>query len=555
MSRLIQIVTGLAASLTLSAGTLSKHKFSQSRIFPGTERDYWVYVPEQYDSNQTACLMVFQDGHAYVKPDGHDRVPERFDKLIAANEMPITIGLFINPGVVPAAIKGGQPRENRSLEYDSLTDRYARFLIEEMIPRLESEHGLNVSQNPDDRAIAGASSGAICAFTVAWQRPDAFRRVLSSIGTYVDIRGGGDYPSLIRKTAPKPLRVFLQGGSNDLDNSFGNWFLANQAMLSALQWAGYEVKHAWGEGGHNREHSGEILPEALRWLWKDHAERPVSTHPENSQSPAKDWLVAGETWELVTEGHNFAEGMKVTPDGTLFFTDVLDSELYQITPDGNQILLSDDTGRANGLALSPEGDILYLASSGAKEIRSYEISSGRWNVVTQGTASNDLVVSKHGHLYYTDPRANKVWHVNLATGERKAADPRFIRPNGIGLSADHSRLYVADFLGDQIYDYMIQPDGSLQHKQPYFHAHLPVSMTEGRLDGMSSTTDGLLVCATQAGVQIFNSSGPCKLILPTPSRLGNRTNYVTFGGPLRKTLYVAVADSIYKRETNLVGAR
>ncbi|MGJ8725886.1 MAG: SMP-30/gluconolactonase/LRE family protein [Roseibacillus sp.] len=551
---MLRLILFLALSATLQASTLTKHSFNSSKIFPGTERDYWIYLPDQYDPSKPACLMVFQDGHASINPKGQDRVPERFDELIASGDMPVTIGLFINPGVVPSAIEGGKPRKNRCFEYDAMTDRYATFLINEMIPLLENEHRLNISPNPDDRAISGASSGAICAFTVAWHRPDAFRRVYSAIGTYVDIRSGGDYPTLIRKTAPKPLRIFLQDGSNDLDNSYGNWFLANQTMLSALQWAGYEVDHAWDEGGHNRQGSGAILPDALRWLWKDHGKTPVTTHLEDSQSAAKDWLVPDSDWELVTEGHSFAEGMKVTPDGTLFFTDVRDNELYQITPDGTQTLLSDDTARSNGLALSPDGKTLYLASNGANEIRSYEISSKTWKVVASGTPSNDLVVTKHGHLYYTDPSSNKVWHVNLVTGDRKAADPNFQRPNGIGLSPDHTRLYVAHFTSNMIYNYTINSDGSLKDKQPYFHAHLPYDMTEGRLDGMTSTTTGELLCGTQYGVQFFDQEGRCKLILPTPSPIGNRTNYVTFGGPNRQTLYVAVADKIYKRELQLTGA-
>ncbi|MDQ8190886.1 SMP-30/gluconolactonase/LRE family protein [Roseibacillus persicicus] len=538
----------------LAAGKVTKHSFADSQIFPGTQRDYWVYVPEQYDATQPACLMVFQDGHAYVNPKGQDRVPERFDELISAGEMPVTIGLFINPGVVPAAIEGGKPRKNRCFEYDSMTDRYARFLIEEMIPLLESEHGLKVSSNPDDRAIAGASSGAICAFTAAWQRPDAFRRVFSAIGTYVDIRSGGDYPTLIRKTEPKPLRIFLEDGSNDLDNAYGNWFLANQTMLSALQWSGYEVNHQWGEEGHNHKHSGAILPDALRWLWKDHGQTPVTTHVANSQSPAKDWLIEGEEWERITTGHQFAEGMQVTPDGTLYFTDVPDSELYQITPDGTQTLLSDDTGRANGLALSPDGKTLYLASSGAQEIRSYEISSRKWDVVASGTGSNDLVVTKHGHLYYTDPGNNKVWHVNLTTGKRQPADPHFQRPNGIGLSPDHSRLYVAHFTGNMIYNYTINPDGSVKDKQPYFHAHLPYDMTEGRLDGMASAASGELLCGTEFGIQIFDDEGRSKFIIPRPHPGDRRTNYLTFGGPNRQTLYLATADHIYKRQVKLQGA-
>ncbi|SVD42174.1 uncharacterized protein METZ01_LOCUS395028, partial [marine metagenome] len=196
-------------------GSIEKLFFNQSEIYPGTERDWWIYVPAQYDPAEPACLMVWQDGHSRVTRDGQWRVPVVFDNLIHRGEMPVTIGVFISPGLVPAPNENAEARYNRSFEYDSMGDRYARFLIEEMIPQVEAKY--NVSKDPNDRAIAGASSGAIAAFGVAWNRPDAFRRVFSTIGTYVGLRGGNNYPTLIRKTVPKPLRVFLQDGSNDLN--------------------------------------------------------------------------------------------------------------------------------------------------------------------------------------------------------------------------------------------------------------------------------------------------------------------------------------------------
>lgn len=529
------------------AGTLTQHQLTESKVFPGTTRDYWIYLPTGHDASKPACLMVFQDGENSMNPKGSDRIPARFEELIAAGEMPMTVALFINPGIIPASIEGARPLNNRSFEYDSMTNRYATFLIDEMLPRLASEHGLLISEDPNDRAIAGVSSGAACAYTVAWQRPDAFRRVLSGIGTYVDIRGAGDYPTLIRKTAPKPLRVFLEDGSNDLDKAFGNWFLANQAMLKALQYSGYEVAHRWGEGGHDRKHLGEIMPEALRWLWKDHATQPVSTHPERSQSPASQLLGEGEDWELVASGFEFAEGMKVAPDGTLFLTDVFAEELHKITPDGEQSLVASGTGRANGLALSHDGSILYTASSGAKEIRSYEIASNEWKVIASGHPSNDLVVTRSGHLYYTDPKSNTVRHLNLETEVHDVADKNANRPNGIGLSPDQSRLYVADFGGDEIYSYTIGGDGTLSHKQPFFKAILPPDRTEGRLDGMACAPDGRLFVATEAGVQVFTAQGACEILIPRPQPTDNRTNYLTFGGPEGKTLYVAVGDQIYRR--------
>lgn len=251
-------------------GKVTQHQHTSDKIFPGTVRDYWVYVPAQYKPGTKACLMVFQDGHNYVKEDGQFRVPVVFDNLIHKGEMPVTVGLFINPGH-----KGEQTPENRfrannrSFEYDTLSDQYARFVLEEMLPLVEKEHGVQISDDPRCRAIGGISSGGICAWTAAWERPDAFRKVLSHVGSFTNIRGGHVYPALIRKTEPKPIRAFLQDGANDLDNEHGNWPLSNRQMDAALKFAKYDYKFVMGDGGHNGKHGGAILPDSLRWLWRD----------------------------------------------------------------------------------------------------------------------------------------------------------------------------------------------------------------------------------------------------------------------------------------------
>ena len=274
-----------------------------SKVFDGTERDCWVYVPSQYDGKHAAALMVFQDGGGYQSETGQWRVPIVFDNLIAAKQMPVTIGVFINPGNYPAKNPppkaGEKPAKpfrpsNRSFEYDTLSDQYSRFLIDEILPEVTKKYELKITSDPDGHAIAGSSSGGICAFTVAWDRPDQFRKVFSTVGSFTGIAyrpakdgncmqpGGDIYPTLIRKTPIKPLRVFLQDGTNDLDNEHGNWFLANQQMLSALNWANgnadknkaegprYDVNHVWGDGSHNGKHGGSIFPDAMRWLWRDY---------------------------------------------------------------------------------------------------------------------------------------------------------------------------------------------------------------------------------------------------------------------------------------------
>jgi enterochelin esterase-like enzyme len=251
-------------------GKVTEHEWN-SDIFEGTIRRYWVYVPDQYDAAEPAAVMVFQDGHTYVDEQGQFRVPVVLDNLIHKGELPVIIGIFIDPGHTKDALPekpGWRPRpENRSFEYDTLSDQYARFLLEEILPEVGKEH--NLTNDPDRRAICGISSGGICAWTVAWERPDAFRKVLSHVGSFTNIRGGHVYPALIRKTDPKPIRVFLQDGSGDLDNQHGNWPLANQQMAAALKFAGYDYKFEYGEGGHNGIHGGAILPDSLRWLWRE----------------------------------------------------------------------------------------------------------------------------------------------------------------------------------------------------------------------------------------------------------------------------------------------
>lgn len=249
-------------------GEVRAGKFETSRIFPGTSRDYFVYVPKQYDPAKPACLMVFFDGGGIFKVDGQFRLPVVFDNLIARKEMPVTIAVGVNPGVFAAPEPGAKSRSNRSLEYDSLGDANARFLLEELLP--EATKGLNLTADPAGRAVGGNSSGAIAAFTVAWERPEAFRKVVSHIGSYTNIRGGHVYPGLIRAVKPaKPLRVFLQDGSNDLDNLHGNWPLAARDMAASLKFAGYDHRFVLGDGGHSGKHGGAIFPDTLRWLWRD----------------------------------------------------------------------------------------------------------------------------------------------------------------------------------------------------------------------------------------------------------------------------------------------
>lgn len=253
-------------------GKISEHQLLESQVFPGTKRRFSVYIPAQYDGSKPAALMVFQDGHAYSGPGGDFRATTVFDNLIARGEMPVTVAVFVDPGTSDAFAekRGWQPRPtNRSVEYDSVSDAYARFVIDELLPAVTEQTGVKLTQNPELRAICGMSSGGICAFTVAWFRPDSFRKVVSHIGSFVDIRGGHVIPALVRKSDPKPLRVFLQEGANDLDNQHGNWPLGNLQMANSLAYRNYDHRFVYGDGEHNGQHGGTIFPDTLRWLWRD----------------------------------------------------------------------------------------------------------------------------------------------------------------------------------------------------------------------------------------------------------------------------------------------
>ncbi len=253
-------------------GKVEKYTW-ESKVFPDTIRDYWVYVPEQYDPKSPACVMVFQDGKGYMDPKGAFKTTIVFDNLIHQKKIPVMVGIFINPGTIKKP--DGKTVSNRSFEYDTLSNQYVTFLEKEILPQVGKK--LNLRQDAAGRGIGGISSGGICAFTSAWQRPDLFSKVLSHVGSFTNIRGGDVYPGIIRKTPNKNIRIFLQDGKKDLDNEHGNWWLANLQMESALKYKKYDFKTAWGEGGHNGDHGGAILPESLVWLWRDTPPAPPQT--------------------------------------------------------------------------------------------------------------------------------------------------------------------------------------------------------------------------------------------------------------------------------------
>jgi enterochelin esterase-like enzyme len=262
--------------------------FIKSEIYPGTQRKYSVYLPAQYDPKKPAHLMIFQDGHAFLNPEGQVRATNVIDNLTYRREIPVMITVYINPGRTadqpePPDKGWGDGTTNRGVEYNALDDKYARIICDELLPELKKKY--NISDNPDHRGIGGASSGAIAAFTVAWQRPNEFRKVLSIVGSFTNIRGGHEYADIVKKSEKKPIRVYFQDGRNDnrgvrrgtYDEKW-DWFKQNVRLVEVMTEKGYDINYTWGIGLHGQKQGGAIFPDMMRWLWRDHA---VSTDPND----------------------------------------------------------------------------------------------------------------------------------------------------------------------------------------------------------------------------------------------------------------------------------
>ncbi|WP_146461862.1 SMP-30/gluconolactonase/LRE family protein [Rubripirellula tenax] len=534
-------------------GVVTAHRFVDSTVYPGTERDYFVYVPAQYDKTKPAALMVFQDGAKYVQEKGEYRIHHVFDNLIHSGEMPVTIAVCVNPGIVPGG-DGAQDRFNRSFEYDTVSDRYASFVIDELIPEVRKSYA--ITDDPNLRAIGGSSSGAIAAFGVAWHRSDQFRRVFSTVGTYVGLRGGNEYPTLVRKHEPKPLRIFLQDGSNDLNIYGGSWWHANQSMLASLQWAGYQVKNEWGDGGHNGKHGAAIFPDAMRWLWQD-SDRPiesdVSNHPE-----LKDRLIEGEPWKLISDGHKYTEGPAVAPNGDVYFIDGPRGEIWKIA-DGTDHATKfvDDLPGVSALMFDGDGR-LYCARNTALIVTRIDPDGGRTDLCS-GVSCNDLVVLNHG-IYFTGPTEQAVWYLPIDADGNPRGDGKPIKagtgptkPNGLIVAPDRRFLMVVDAEGRYVWSYKIDPQtGELLHGQPYSYVHTPQDDMIGGADGVTMTKDGSLLVATKLGIQIIDPPGRVHLIVSRPSLSGKLSNCVLAGENM-STLYVTCGSKVFSRKTKLDG--
>ncbi len=534
----------------------------ESQIFKNTVRDWWVYVPAQYDETQPTALMVFQDGKRMSDTKGRWRIPTVFDNLIAKGAMPPTIAVFIDPGHDKNKPRVKNKSSNRGYEYDSLGDRYARFLLEEILPEVEGKY--NISKDPKMRAIGGSSSGAICAFTAAWQRPDVFSKVYSSVGSFTHLRGGNVYPALVRKTEPKPIRVYMADTSGDVDNAFGSWPWANQRMASSLQYMGYDVRFDWAEGyAHNADYGSSRFPDAMKWLWRNETVEPtVDTRDDlKGDMTLLNLLVPGESWEVVADELGFADAPCADKEGNFYFSDMRAPAIYRVSAsDGSREKIADEA--VSGLEFGPNGT-LYGCQGAKKRVISIELSTGEINVVAENVTPNDLAVTDDGFVLITETKAKHVTRIDPRTGETTVVDSGITRPNGIVLSPDGGTLAVSDHGGEHTWTMRVGVGASLDSKMPTMTMRLPIDpkgefafnepppyITASRGDGSAVDSAGRYYVTSAVGVQIFDPTGRLCGVLPAPNPKKPLTSCVLAGSG-HGYLYITNGDVVYRRKLKI----
>jgi enterochelin esterase family protein len=528
-------------------GTVEDFAWKESKVYPGTERKCWIYLPPGFDKEKEYPLIVFQDGGGAVNPKGGFRATIVLDNLIHKGEVPAMVGLFIDPGNVPAAMPGGKGRSTRSYEYDTPDGVYAKFLTDEMLPEVAKR--AKISANPDHRAMVGISSGGICAFAAAWFRPDAFRKVITGIGSFTNIRGGNWFPAAIRKTERKPIRVFLQEGEKDLDNVHGNWPLSNHDMVAALVFAGYDHKAVFGTEGHSGKQLGSILPDALRWLWRKDEPLPAPTPEAKGDLALSGVLIPGKDWEPVVEDLKFVDAACSDAEGNFYFSDLGGGTgVHKIAVDGTKSVYNDKATGISGMKFGPDGR-LYACHNKEKRIIAID-AKGEVEVLATDVGCNDLVVTTKGLVYVTVTGKKQVLLIEGA-GKNRVVDTGITAPNGIALSPDGGTLSVSDYAGVAAWAFRIEPNGDLTARLPVYPYRDFGNTVESRGDGMTSDKEGRWYVSTQAGVEVYDPNGrPVGLILaPTPAAVTT----IALSGPGLKWLFLLTQGKIYKRELHATG--
>lgn len=551
-------------------GTVTKFILSSGKYYPGTPHNCAVYVPAQYDATKPTPFMIFLDGSGALS-DGV-RVPVVLDNLIAKHDIPPMIGIFIDPGVLPVPSDAVQNRYNRIFEYDSLSSRFSEFLLNELVPEVASHY--NLSKNPDDHAIEGVSTGAVGAFMAAWNRPDQFHRVLSFIGTYVSMKGADSMMALVRKTEPKPIRIFMQDGTDDhivpaepFGTSFsGSWPMNNQVMFQALQYSGYDVKLVMGTEAHNMKQGGAIMPDALRWLWRGYPEPIVVHEPEAMHQPGWDprgkvyaTVFVDKPWQQVPGDYKSAVNPAADKDGNVYFADPVADRIYKTAPDGSASIFRRDAGTITALAVGADGR-LYASEPSMKRVVSFG-NDGDKKVVAQNVEAQALAITQKGAIYFTDRTHHTIGLVDAAGSVRTVYDGGEIaQPTGIALSPDQAMVVVTDAQGRFAWSFQIAPDGSLENGEPFYRLEIPEQGWMSQVVSVQQDAGGASYFATPEGIQVCEPSGRVIEILnaPEPGPQADELSSIAFAGagaePGSTWLYAVEAGKLYRRPVKVTYA-
>lgn len=516
-------------------GEIKTFKFEQSKVFPGTTRDVTVFIPAQYDGAKPACV--------YVKTDGFNpKEKDLLETMIATKEIPVTVGVFVRPGEVPAPMPGTLGRRNRCFEYDGVSDNNVRFFTEELLPHIAKEYGLKLSTDGNDRCVSGGSSGGIAAFTAAWHRPEAFSRVYAASGSWVAFRGGHEFPTMVRKFEARPIRAYLTTATHDMENAAGDWFLLDQEMDKALKFSGYDYQFRVIQGRHVQGYA-ENWREAMAYLWKGWPER-VQAGP--SAPRAQEIIIPGEGWQLVAEGFKSTRGPACNASGEVFFADTSSDKIHRIGLDGKVSVFATDTGNAHGLTFGADGK-LYSVSEKTGKIVSYD-AQGVGSVVLEGLTGQSVLAMPNGGLYVTtnEGKGNalgSVWFVK--DGKKTQVDAGLKFATGLAYRPDQWLLSVADGRSKWVFSYQINDDGTLKNKERFFPLHVEDWEDDAGAETVCYSLEGRQFIATKSGVQISADDGPTQVILPVPDRA--RVTGVALGGTEKDTLFAFCGNKIWKR--------
>ena len=570
------------------AGTVTRHVLAPGHFFLGTPHDYQVYVPAQYDASRPIAYMIFLDGSGYA--GNGVRVPVVLDNLIARHDVPPMMAIFVDPGIMPALSDQAQHRYERIFEYDSLTPRFSNFLIDELVPEVAGKY--NLSKDPNDHGIAGISTGGVGAFVAAWNRPDQFRRVITWVGSFGNFRGADRLPGLIRRTEPRPIRVFMQTGRQDLVNYAGSWYLENPRMAAALEFAGNDVKIDVGEDGHSNRHGASVLPDTLRWLWRDYPQPIVAGEPPagagrglfaqlvprrevvpppppvNPPPPAATAPAAGRgggprgsvyslifrdrLWQQVGDTYASAASPAVDKDGHVFFADPASNRIYQSDPAHGVSVFKEHTQGARALRVGADGR-LYATQLSGRRLVSYG-PAGDEQVVARNIDANDIALTRSGAIYFVDTARKTVGCID-AKGTRRVvySGGDIMKPTALTLSPDQAMLLVADGMDRYQWSFQIAADGSLVNGEPFQRLEMPEEGLFSGVGGLTVDTLGYMWATSAIGIQVCEQPGRCTNILNKPEFNATPITDIAFGGPGRAWLYVTQGGRMFRRETRRAG--